>query len=129
VEVRTRDVWTLRAGVAFARAGGANRTKIQLVDDNVLGTGRSIASSAPATSIARASSSATPIGTSTAAGFYLDAEYANNSDGGAFWASSSGRSSSSTPAGRRGRIGADDQRVEPIYAPRAVQKRFVHQER
>lgn len=42
VQVRTRDVWTLKAGLGFARAGGVNRTRIGVEDGNLLGTGTSI---------------------------------------------------------------------------------------
>jgi outer membrane protein assembly factor BamA len=42
VEVRTRDVWTLRAGVGYGRAGGVNRTKVGVEDANFLGTGSSL---------------------------------------------------------------------------------------
>jgi hypothetical protein len=39
VEVVTRDVWTLRPGFSFGRAGGANTVSINLDDMNLLGTG------------------------------------------------------------------------------------------
>lgn len=42
LEVRTRDVWTLKAGVGFGRAGGVNKTRFGLHDSNFLGTGKSV---------------------------------------------------------------------------------------
>jgi hypothetical protein len=39
VEVLTRDVWTLRPGLSFGRAGGANTVSIKFEDLNFLGTG------------------------------------------------------------------------------------------
>ena len=43
VEVRTRDVWTLNPGVSFSRKGGENTFGAQLQEDNLLGTGQSLA--------------------------------------------------------------------------------------
>ena len=43
LEVITRDVWTLTAGVGLSRAGGENTTRFQIQDTNFLGTGREIA--------------------------------------------------------------------------------------
>ena len=42
LEVLTRDVWTLNAGVGLGRSGGTNTTHLQLQDTNVLGTGKSL---------------------------------------------------------------------------------------
>lgn len=42
VEVVTRDVWTLNAGVNIGRSGGANRTRFFLQDTNFLGTGKMV---------------------------------------------------------------------------------------
>lgn len=42
VIVHTRDVWTLDGGFRFGRAGGANRTGVQLQDRNFLGLGKDI---------------------------------------------------------------------------------------
>lgn len=38
--VTTRDVWTLRAGANFDRAGGANNYSLAVEDTNILGTGK-----------------------------------------------------------------------------------------
>jgi hypothetical protein len=43
LEVITRDVWTLTAGVGLSRAGGENTTRFKVQDTNFLGTGREIA--------------------------------------------------------------------------------------
>jgi hypothetical protein len=43
LEVRTRDVWTLNPGVSFSRKGGENTFGAQLQEDNLLGTGQSLA--------------------------------------------------------------------------------------
>jgi hypothetical protein len=42
LEVVTRDVWTLRAGVSFNRAGGENSLDFTLQDSNFLGTGKDL---------------------------------------------------------------------------------------
>ncbi|HXU46741.1 MAG TPA: POTRA domain-containing protein, partial [Thermoanaerobaculia bacterium] len=42
VEVATRDVWTLNAGVGLGRSGGANTTRFLLQDTNFLGTGKRV---------------------------------------------------------------------------------------
>ncbi len=42
LEVRTRDVWTLKPGFSFARSGGENRTLIKLEELNLLGWGQQI---------------------------------------------------------------------------------------
>ena len=42
LEVITRDVWTLTAGVGLSRAGGENTTRLQVQDTNFLGTGREV---------------------------------------------------------------------------------------
>lgn len=42
LEVLTRDVWTLNAGVGLGRSGGTNTTRIQVQDTNLLGTGKSL---------------------------------------------------------------------------------------
>lgn len=42
LEVVTRDVWTLKAGVSFNRAGGENSTDFTLQDSNFFGTGKDL---------------------------------------------------------------------------------------
>ncbi len=42
LEIVTRDVWTLKAGVSFNRAGGENSTDFTLQDSNFLGTGKDL---------------------------------------------------------------------------------------
>lgn len=42
LEVETRDVWTLRAGLSLNRAGGENSTQFSLQDSNFLGTGKDL---------------------------------------------------------------------------------------
>lgn len=42
IEVVTRDVWTLQAGLGFSRSGGENSTRIGLQDANFLGTGKDL---------------------------------------------------------------------------------------
>src|SRR3972149_4274249 len=39
IEVRTRDVWTLRPGISFERKGGKNTSSIDLQETNLLGLG------------------------------------------------------------------------------------------
>jgi len=42
LEVRTRDNWTLNPGINFSRKGGENKGSLQLVEKNLLGTGRAL---------------------------------------------------------------------------------------
>ncbi|MCB1008438.1 MAG: hypothetical protein KDB94_06045 [Acidobacteria bacterium] len=42
LEVDTRDVWSLTAGVAFHRTGGANALSFELQDTNFLGLGKDV---------------------------------------------------------------------------------------
>jgi outer membrane protein assembly factor BamA len=42
VEVVTRDVWTLNAGVGLGRSGGENSVHVDLQDTNLLGLGKSL---------------------------------------------------------------------------------------
>ncbi|HBL27120.1 MAG TPA: hypothetical protein DD490_09825 [Acidobacteria bacterium] len=42
VEIETRDVWTLRAGATFSRAGSENMYGFNLEDTNFLGTGKEV---------------------------------------------------------------------------------------
>ncbi|MEM7480004.1 MAG: hypothetical protein AAF481_02425 [Acidobacteriota bacterium] len=42
LEVVTRDVWTLTAGLGFSRSGGENSTRFEVQESNFLGTGREI---------------------------------------------------------------------------------------
>jgi outer membrane protein assembly factor BamA len=42
IEVRTRDVWTLKPGIIFSRSGGANAGGFQLQESNLLGYGKEI---------------------------------------------------------------------------------------
>ncbi len=42
LEVRTRDVWTLKPGFSFARSGGENRTLIKLEELNLFGWGQQV---------------------------------------------------------------------------------------
>lgn len=42
LEVETRDVWTLRGGVSFNRAGGENSYGFNLQDSNFLGLGKEV---------------------------------------------------------------------------------------
>lgn len=42
LEVATRDVWTLRGGVTFNRAGGENMYGFNIEDSNFLGTGKEV---------------------------------------------------------------------------------------
>ena len=42
LEVVTRDVWTLQAGIDFRRAGGSNSTAFDVEDENFLGSGKDL---------------------------------------------------------------------------------------
>ena len=42
VEVVTRDVWTLNAGIGIGRSGGASTTRFELQDTNLFGTGKGL---------------------------------------------------------------------------------------
>jgi len=42
LEVRTRDNWTLNPGINYNRKGGENKASVQLVEKNLLGTGKQL---------------------------------------------------------------------------------------
>src|SRR5690606_3801831 len=42
VEVRTRDVWTLKPGITFGRKGGENESGFEFEESNLLGLGKEI---------------------------------------------------------------------------------------
>lgn len=42
VEVRTRDVWTLKPGISFSREGGKNESGFEFEESNLLGLGKEI---------------------------------------------------------------------------------------
>ncbi len=42
LEVRTRDVWTLKPGFSYARSGGENRTMIKIEELNLFGLGQQV---------------------------------------------------------------------------------------
>jgi hypothetical protein len=42
VEVVTRDVWTLQAGVSYGHVGGHDSSSFEIQDSNVLGTGKEV---------------------------------------------------------------------------------------
>jgi outer membrane protein assembly factor BamA len=42
LEVLTRDVWTLQAGINYHRAGGTSSTQFDIEDENLLGTGKDL---------------------------------------------------------------------------------------
>jgi hypothetical protein len=42
LEVLTRDVWTLQAGINFNRSGGADSTEFDIEDENFLGSGKDV---------------------------------------------------------------------------------------
>ena len=42
IMVTTKDVWTLSPGISFGRSGGANSTKFNLEEENLLGWGKTL---------------------------------------------------------------------------------------
>jgi hypothetical protein len=42
MEVRTRDVWTLKPGISVGRSGGTNSTRFELEESNLFGLGKEI---------------------------------------------------------------------------------------
>lgn len=42
LEVRTRDVWTLKPGISFSRGGGQNSSSFEIEESNFLGRGKEI---------------------------------------------------------------------------------------
>src|SRR5271169_481965 len=42
IKVITKDVWTLSPGISFGRSGGANSTKFDLEEENLLGWGKTL---------------------------------------------------------------------------------------
>ncbi|MFN7962619.1 MAG: BamA/TamA family outer membrane protein [Thermoanaerobaculia bacterium] len=81
VEVAVRDVWTLFLNVSFGRAGGANKTRFELQDANLLGTGKDVAlartSDFDRTSLLASYEDKALFGSRT----QLQAAYSDNSDG------------------------------------------------
>lgn len=82
LEVETRDVWTLRAGISFSRAGGENMYGFNLQDSNFLGTGKEVTllrvSDIDRTSNVFRYRDPNLVGTHSR----LELSYADNSDGG-----------------------------------------------
>ncbi|MCZ8130029.1 MAG: hypothetical protein O9284_01810 [Steroidobacteraceae bacterium] len=81
VSVTVRDVWTLNPGVSFNRAGGENRTRFEIEEQNLLGTGTKL-SLGRSRDVDRSSTllqySDPNLGTSW---WQLDLAYSDNSDG------------------------------------------------
>ena len=129
VEVLTRDVWTLRLGLGVGRTGGRNTNRIQVADDNLLGTGKSLTlerlSLVDRTSLLARYVDPNVLGSRVRAG----GSYAKNSDG------------------RRGEVFVerpffaldtrwaagldvyDDEREDTLYTLGHVTNRFLHRER
>jgi len=126
VEVRTRDVWTLKAGVGFGRSGGANKTSVGLHDSNFLGFGKDIeldrSSDVDRTSTAFGYTDRNLLGRK----MRLDANYASRSDGSLrgltiekpFWAADDRVA--------WGAAGFRDERTESLYALGEVTGQFGH---
>jgi hypothetical protein len=81
LKVKTRDVWTLGVGTSFGRKGGANSGGFGIEEDNLLGTGTSIAANYKSTvdrDVKRLNLANKHIGGSL---YEAAISYADNSDG------------------------------------------------
>jgi hypothetical protein len=115
LEVETRDVWTLRGGVTFRRAGGENMYGFNVQDSNFLGLGKEVTilrvASIDRTSNVFRYTDPNVIGSRTR----MELSYADNTDGGRtrvelespFYSLDTRRA-----AGMRMML---DERVEPLY--------------
>lgn len=126
IEVKTRDVWTLKGGFGFGRSGGVNKTRFGIHDSNFLGLGKELklrrTSDVDRTEDLYSYTDASLLGTHGR----LDLAYSSNSDGQheeiglerpffsleARWA-----------AGVRTLM---DDRVESIYSLGSIADRFRH---
>lgn len=126
VEVRTRDVWTLKAGVGFARAGGVNRTRIGVEDGNFLGTGTSISlrrtHTVDRTSFLYRFREPNLVGRRVA----IEAAYSDNSDGSLESLSVERPFYSFASRWAAGARAAREQRVDSRYRQGEVVERFSH---
>jgi len=127
VEVVTRDVWTLNAGIGLGRSGGANTTRFLLQDTNFLGTGKAVTlerekSVDRTTSLVRYDDKSL-LGTHG----LLSLAYANNSDGHERSFELAEPFYSLDTRWAAGTAGSTDDRVDSLYALGHVTDRFRHQ--
>ncbi len=81
VAVTVRDVWTLNPGLSLGRSGGSNRTKVDLEEANLLGTGSHVSLSR-SKDVDRTSVIVSYADTNFLGSWWqLGADYADNSDG------------------------------------------------
>jgi hypothetical protein len=129
VEVVTRDVWTLDAGFSFGRKGGANSTRFQVEDTNVLGTGMLLALE-HSDGVDRSGNELRFAGPDLLGGHArLDLGYADNSDG-ARWHLRAGRPFFALDSRWAAEVSAlDDDRVDSRWLRGRATDRFRHRER
>lgn len=126
VEVRTRDVWTLKAGFGFGRSGGVNKTHVGLEDSNFLGFGKSLelrrSSNVDRTETLWRYRDTTLFGTHAR----LDAAYSDNSDGQLQRLTLERPFYSFDTRWAAGFEGIVDERIDPIYALGTITDRLGH---
>ena len=129
VEVVTRDVWTLDAGLSFGRKGGANSTRFKVEDTNVLGTGMLLALE-HSDGVDRSGNELRFADPNLFGGrARLDLGYADNSDGAA-WHLRAGRPFFALDSRWAAEVSAlDDDRVDSRYLRGRATDRFRHRER
>jgi hypothetical protein len=126
VEVATRDVWTLNAGVGLGRSGGANTTRFLLQDTNFLGTGKSLSfqreSNVDRTTSHFQYDDRALLGTHGA----MTLAYSNNSDGRERFLYLAQPFYSLDSRWAAGLTASADERVDSLYALGHVADRFSH---
>ena len=128
LEVETRDVWTLRGGVSFNRAGGENSYGFNLQDSNFLGLGKEVTllrvSGIDRTSNVFRFRDPNVVGSRTR----LELSYADNSDGGRKRLELEQPFYSLDTRWASGMRVMFDERVEPLYDEGFKFQEFTHEQ-
>jgi hypothetical protein len=128
VEVRTRDIWTLNAGVSVGRKGGANSTRFELQDIDFLGLGKSLTleheTGVDRTTMLFRYDDPALLGSRSR----LELDYAENSDGRLRRIDLGQPFYSLDARWAAGLTGSSEERVDSLYALGHVAGRFRHQQ-
>lgn len=126
VEVATRDVWTLTAGVGFGRSGGVNSTRFGIQDSNFLGTGKDLTlrrtTTVDRTQILYRYRDPNLVGTRG----QLELSYSNNSDGRSALLEAGRPFFSLSTRWAAGFAATSDDRVDSLYDLGEIVSRFRH---
>jgi hypothetical protein len=127
VEVATRDVWTLNAGLGLGRSGGANTTRFLVQDTNFLGTGKAVTfqreSNVDRTTSLFQYDDKAFLGTHSV----MSLAYSSNSDGSERFFHLAQPFYSLDSRWAAGLTASNDDRVDSLYALGHVTDRFRHQ--